>query len=56
MDFRKCPYGENKKEELKKLLEESAVADTGGALTLLNKLEMKTMMALPYSPVITRLT
>ena len=56
MDFRRCPYGSNKHEELKSLLNESVVADESGAIELLEKLEMKTMMALPYSPIIKRLT
>ena len=56
MDFRRCPYGSNKHEELQSLLNESVVADESGAIELLEKLEMKTMMALPYSPIIKRLT
>lgn len=56
MDFRECPYGLNKREELQKLIESEITLDAEGALKLFNDLEMKTMMTLPYSPVITRLT
>ena len=56
MDFRECPYGLNKREELQKFIDSEAEFDADGAVQLLNKLEMKTMLALPYSPAITRLT
>lgn len=56
MDFRECPYGLNKREELHKEINKEVTLDIEGAMKLLSDLEMKSMMALPHSPIITRLT
>lgn len=56
MDFRECPYGLNKREELKETLEKPLSLDVECVNEVLKTLEMNSMLTLPISPMISRLT
>lgn len=56
MDFRECPYGLNKREELKETLATPLTLDADSVNEVLKSLEMTSMLTLPTSPMITRLS
>lgn len=56
MDFRECPYGENKREELKESLNQDSCLDIKFVSSLFRELEFNSLFEFPYSPLISRLT
>lgn len=56
MDFRLCPYGKNKLEDLKESLNKTLDLDGVYVKDMFQKLEFKSMMSLIQSPLISRLT